>query len=182
MKDPFDFPLSIIPRGMTYQWVGKTLMGEPHPDYKKMLDGGWIPVPGRRHPGIFKTINEEGFIEVGGQILMGRTTEATRQSLDKSHDLAFRNAGSGRTVLVTIDIPVHLSQRELELAISMNLSSNMYVINRLRMMEEGRDINCYLCVDVDRDYGSTGSFRFGHARRPRKQWLRKLFDLISTEN
>jgi hypothetical protein len=48
-SDPFDFPKSAVPLGLTYQWSAEKVMGEKNPDHQKLLDAGWMPVPPQWH-------------------------------------------------------------------------------------------------------------------------------------
>jgi hypothetical protein len=49
-SDPFDFPKSMVPVGMTYQWNAKKVLGEVQESYFRMLADGWVPVPAKWHP------------------------------------------------------------------------------------------------------------------------------------
>ena len=79
-SDPFEFPPRIVPLGMTYQWVAKTVMGDVQKNYTTLVDRGWIAVPAQWHPKVFDVVS--GPIEIGGQILMchaaARDEEADR--------------------------------------------------------------------------------------------------------
>lgn len=65
--DPFDFPKSMIPLGMTYQWQSKTVVGEPDRQYNQMIADGWVPVQKQWHPLYYKG---EGPVIVKGNVLL----------------------------------------------------------------------------------------------------------------
>ena len=67
-SDPFDFPKSMVPLGLTYQWNAKTVLGDAQDSYTKMIADGWMPVPAKWHPEWYKGSSEA--VEVGGQVLM----------------------------------------------------------------------------------------------------------------
>lgn len=182
-RDPFDFPPNIIPRNMTYQWCATTLFGEKHPQFDTLVQAGWTPVPGKRHPGVFQTFDSEGNVFVGGQLLMCRATEVTKEAKEKNDDAAYFMAGNGRTVDVVLDLNIHFTKGQMEVARATGLSCHEYAIRRIKLMTEGLDNNSMLRsfgVDEDGIGGGTG-LRFATPRRPRHRWLSKLFYLISTE-
>ena len=79
-SDPYDFPKSMVPMGLTYQWCAKTVMGEPQVQFQKLKEDGWIEVPAIWHRGQFDSTGP--VIELGGQVLMAhphpRDEEAER--------------------------------------------------------------------------------------------------------
>lgn len=176
-SDPFDFPPNIIPRGMSYQWCAKTLFGKPHAQFKSMIDGGWTPVPGVRHPGVFQTFDDEGNVFVGGQVLMCRSTEQTKEAQEKNHDDAYLLVGSGRSIDVVLDLHISLSNRQVSAAKACGLSSHQYAIRLVSGMADGMDEN--LCLGGVG--GGAHALEFKMRRRPRHRWLQRLFYWISTE-
>lgn len=66
--DQFEFPKSIVPIGLTYQWCARTFMGDVHPQFQKLRDDGWMPVPLAWHREWFDCAGPE--IEIGGQMLL----------------------------------------------------------------------------------------------------------------
>lgn len=66
--DPYDFPKSMVPLGLTYQWQAKTVCGEPSDQYESMLKAGWMPVPAQWHRPHFDCA--DGPVEIGGQVLL----------------------------------------------------------------------------------------------------------------
>lgn len=175
-SDPFEFPPSIIPRGMSYQWCAKTLFGRQHEQFKTMVDAGWTPVPKQRHPGVFQTFDEDGNVFVGGQVLMCRSSEQTKDSHEKNHDAAFLQADSGRTIDVVLDLHIALSNRQVHAAKACGLSSHQYATRLIRGMSDGADQT--ICL-MARGGGAAG-LEFRPQHRPRHRWLRRLFHWIST--
>jgi hypothetical protein len=181
-SDPFDFPLSIIPRGLSYQWCAKELMGEPHPSYKAMIDGGWLPVPAKRHPGVFRKTDAEGNVAFGGQVLMCRLTELTNEAKEQNDDRAYLQAGDQtRTVSVVIDLQIRLTREDMDAARLRGISCHQYAVRRIKAIEEGRERRNVLRNDCDA-MGPLVGLRFGYERRAKHKWLRWLFNLISTEH
>jgi hypothetical protein len=87
---PFNFDSfdSFIPAGQAYQWVAKTVLGEPMPDYRTMQENGWRPVPADRYNKAFAIADNE--IEYGGCVLMERPQRLVRAALDNQTDAANR--------------------------------------------------------------------------------------------
>ena len=86
-SDPFDFPKSSVPMGLTYQWNAKTVLGEVQDSYSKMLAGGWMPVPAKWHPEWYKDGGD--VIKVRGQVLMchARARDAQADSISGAQKL-----------------------------------------------------------------------------------------------
>jgi hypothetical protein len=181
-SDPFDFPLSIIPRGLSYQWCAKELMGEPHPQYKTMVDGGWLPVPAKRHPGVFRKTDADGNVAFGGQVLMCRLIEVTHEAKERNDDKAHLQAhATARQVSVVVDLQIRLSRAEMDAAVASGISCHQYAVRRISRIEEGRDRGTVLRGPVDIHYPDD-YLEFSRERRPKHKWLRGLFNLISTEH
>lgn len=179
-SDPFDFPLSIIPRGLSYQWCAKKVMGDPHPQYKAMVEGGWLPVPAARHPGVFRKTDEDGNVAFGGQVLMCRLTEMTHEARERTDDKAHMQAGNARTVDIVADLHVLLSHSEMGTAAALGISCHQYAVRRITAIAEGRDNG--VLRNIASEFGSAdGRLAFGRERQPKRKWLRWLFNLISTE-
>jgi len=182
--DPFDFPQSIVPKGMAYQWCAKTVMGDPNPSFTKMLEGGWSPVPAHRHRSVFaKRVDGEGNVAFGGQVLMCRLEEASQEAQQLNEDKAFQNAAATGRLLKFGDVTFRLSENEMASAKDLGVSCQQYALRRMRRMADGLDQGTCIVGIVDHDYGPTGSLEFHHqARRlPRHRWLSWLFNLISKE-
>lgn len=174
MRDPFDFPVNIIPRGLTYQWVAKSLYGDENPQFRQMVDGGWTPVPRARHPDVFAYQNQNGEVEVGHQVLMCRVTE--------SDDRACANAGhSTRRVVLVRDLTIELSAAEITRANEMKVSCYEYARRRVALLSEGRLPDVGLFGLIDPECQPRDGLVFRAARTQRHPWLRWLFNLISTE-
>lgn len=177
-KDPFDVPSHIIPKGMTYQWVAKTIMGDPHPSYKAMIEAGWIAVPAHRHPTVFRSFDEQGNVCVGGQILMGRMNEISNEALLIDQDKAHRNAGASARYVKYGDVPILLSKSEMNEAARLGVSCEQWALRRMKMIAEGRVRGIALVAD---DIDVPQALRFVKVRHPRHRCLTWLFNLISTE-
>lgn len=90
IDDPFSVKLK-IPKGMTYQWVTISVLGDMElSDYVKMTKAKWKPVPSRRHP---EMPSAKGKIVYGGQLLMERKKSLSDQSRNKEMEAA-RKASS----------------------------------------------------------------------------------------
>jgi hypothetical protein len=86
--DPFDIPITSVPKGMSYQWCAKTICGDPNPQWQRMVDAGWWPVPGKRHPGM--KVNADGDVEIGGQMLMWRMEHETAAARGREFDAVIK--------------------------------------------------------------------------------------------
>lgn len=181
MRDPYDFPVNIIPRGLSYQWVARTVMGDPNPQYRQMLDGGWTPVPRVRHPETFRHANKEGEVEFGGQILMCRVNEKTKEALELNADRAHANArATARRVALVLDLAIELYAPEIDSAAAQNVSCYEFARRRVMKIAEGREPNVGL-FGLDDTEGPSNALRFRSERVPRHRALRWLFNLISRE-
>lgn len=75
----------MIPDGMSYQWVTDSIFGQHQPQRRARFERkGWMPVPSKRHDGIWMPKGYEGEINVDGLVLMERPAEYTRMAL--AHD------------------------------------------------------------------------------------------------
>lgn len=69
------------PDGWTYEWKTKSIKGwEWTSRQVEAYQNGWEPVPADRHDGLIMPPGHKGAIEIGGQILMERPAELTRQA------------------------------------------------------------------------------------------------------
>ncbi len=89
--DPFDVPLSFIPRGWEYQWNAISSYGNKEifqAVNNEMLQNGWRPVPAPRHDGHYMPRGHQGEIVVRGQMLMERpkslSDEAREEHVNRS--------------------------------------------------------------------------------------------------
>ena len=80
----FDVDLNKKPRGMTYEWKAQTVMGYELTEQQIMQEAnGWTPVPSERHPELTGSRGAKGgIIKRGGQILMERPEEITREAAE----------------------------------------------------------------------------------------------------
>jgi len=81
--DPFDVPLSFIPRGWSYQWNAISSYGNKEIFQAQNIEfyqNGWRPVPASRHDGFFMPRGETGPVVVRGQMLMERPQELTDEA------------------------------------------------------------------------------------------------------
>ena len=66
--DPFDFPKSMVPIGLTYLWSSEKIMGETNPHHEKRLVEGWTPVPAQWHRPWFD--GPDGPVRIQGNVLL----------------------------------------------------------------------------------------------------------------
>lgn len=71
LRDPFEIPAHLVPRGVSYQWNPI----QPDPEVKHHASG-WSPVPYSRHEGFFAPWGAPGDIQIGGLALCEKSTEA----------------------------------------------------------------------------------------------------------
>jgi len=70
-SDPFDIPPHMVPAGLKYEWIAKTIMREPYEGYAKALKAGWTPVPAQWHRPFYDPDDfPDGPVEYGGQVLL----------------------------------------------------------------------------------------------------------------
>lgn len=182
--DPFDFPASIIPPGMVYQWCTKELCGEPYPGFRKMLEAGWSPVPAHRHRHVFRNkVDENGDVAFGGQVLMSRMSEVSQEAQELSDDAAHRNAAVRSRLVNFENIVFRLSRDEMNEAATKGVSCRQYALQLLGRMQAGLDPDIIVQSDfVNRDYDSFPvALVFARRRVPRHRWLKWLFHMISKE-
>jgi hypothetical protein len=84
--DVDEFSLPDAPEGWTYQWNRRLLLGKEDPSHMVELEqGGWEPVPVRRHPEYMPNGWQGATIERKGMILMERPTEIVEE-VRRQHD------------------------------------------------------------------------------------------------
>ena len=89
--DPFHIDPAIVPEGWEYQWNVLTVLGQEQVQLKKfMANGGWHPVPFRKHARYFPGYERDGEIHYGGQRLERRL---------KAENTMRRSAGSLEEIL-----------------------------------------------------------------------------------
>src|ERR1700677_337567 len=65
-SDKFNFDLSIVPPGWSYEWKRQLVMGAPDPSYQVSLaQRGWEPVPAARPPEMMPLNSGAATIEIG---------------------------------------------------------------------------------------------------------------------
>lgn len=80
-EDQFSIPIDEIPEGSTYEWKRYSNVGQEDPFYiAQMREQGWEPVNPKRHPSWVPPGYVEPHIIKGGQILMERPVELTREA------------------------------------------------------------------------------------------------------
>jgi hypothetical protein len=90
-EDIFFLPVDEIPEGSSYEWKRWTVMGEQNPFYiAQMREQGWEPVDPKRHPNWVPPGYNEPYIIKGGQILMERPEELTKEARAEARTLAKR--------------------------------------------------------------------------------------------
>lgn len=87
----FHIPLEEIPAGSSYEWKRWTVHGMEDPFYiASMREQGWEPVDPKRHPNWVPPGYKEAFIIKGGQILMERPMELTKEARAEQRALSKR--------------------------------------------------------------------------------------------
>jgi|ERR1043166_1160934 hypothetical protein len=180
---PFDIPAAIIPPDLSYQWVDPQ-----EPRYAEMANTGWQPVPFGRHKDFFEPrYNQNGFVKVGGCVLVSRHKEQTINARGVEMDRAFGNVRSVRVEtnaqrvrVAQVMVPIILSDRQADAALASGLSVETYVRQWIERILEGRAPGD---GDTLRPDLRAGGFVFAKMRQrvPRDRWLAWLFNMISTE-
>lgn len=168
-SDPFEVPASLIPDGMTYQWCAKRADSTQERDdsYEKMLDAGWVLVPQQWVPG--------GRNMIAGNDLMCRPKFLTeRAQLDNEQkaaklvdDWVDRTGGqfSGGMRVWTGDASPPPEFRPIgNAALSKTVIG---ITEKPRLPAPIFHPGPFVVVPV--------------TRKPRRPWLRWLFNLASTE-
>jgi hypothetical protein len=184
-SDPFDIPASLIPPGLSYQWVDPEA-----PQYAAMAKTGWQPVPFERHASFFeRRYNRNGFIKVGGQVLVSRLKETTTEARGMEMDKAFANVrrlggGKQNQRVRAVEVPIHilLTDAQADAALAAGLSAESYASKWIDCMLSGRPPEAADVV-VLRPVRDEGAFMFEKPQRTRKprRWLGWLFNLCSKE-
>ena len=86
----FDYEIiGTIPKNTSYQWIAESICGDTETAdnaYGYMIaNGGWKPVPSRRHP---KMPKKSGHIVFEGQVLMERPLELTQAAQAQERKIA----------------------------------------------------------------------------------------------
>lgn len=90
-EDIFYIPQDEIPDGSSYEWKRWTVMGMEDPFYiAQMREQGWEPVDPKRHPNWLPPGYSASNIIKGGQILMERPMELTKEARAENRQLAKR--------------------------------------------------------------------------------------------
>ena len=89
MDDPFYIPVEEIPEGSSYEWKRFSVNGQEDPFYlAQMRQQGWEPVDPKMHPTWVPPGYSLPSIIKGGQILMERPIELTREAHAESRAMA----------------------------------------------------------------------------------------------
>jgi len=97
--DPYDIPLTMIPRGMSYQW------NPISPDVEvKEAASGWTPVPYSRHEGVFAPWGTPGDVERGGLRLCEKSAEIVSRAQAQARTKAQQNIDDWRMRAAAIDL------------------------------------------------------------------------------
>lgn len=88
VEDPFYIPLDEIPEGLSYEWKRYSVAGQEDPFYiAGMREQGWEPVNPKVHPNWVPPGYKEPHIIKGGQILMERPMELTKEAIaERKHN------------------------------------------------------------------------------------------------
>lgn len=83
-SDKFNFDLSIVPPGWSYEWKRVLVMGASDPSYQVSLaQRGWEAVPASRHPEMMPLGSDSGTIDRDGMRLMERPAVITEEARDR---------------------------------------------------------------------------------------------------
>ena len=89
--DMFYIPVEEIPEGSSYEWKRHSVNGMEDPFYlASMREQGWEPVDPKKHPNWVPPGYSQPHIIKGGQILMERPMELTKQARAEDQQLARR--------------------------------------------------------------------------------------------
>jgi len=100
-SDKFNFDLSIVPPGWSYEWKRQLVMGAPDPSYQVSLaQRGWEPVPAARHPEMMPLNSGAATIDRDGMRLMERPAEITEEARSREKQDA-RDQVRGKETQVT---------------------------------------------------------------------------------
>lgn len=165
--DPFDFPKSMAPLGLTYQWSAPTICGQPSPQHQKLLEAGWVAVPAQWHAPYP--------VEVQNNVLLcharAKDEEAGRiEGAQRNIDNWIKNFGgklSGGFRIVTQD------ERGVSPMLERRIG-NPVIADRV--------IETTMPLPAPKDMPVLAAPTTKQTTRvPRRPWLAKLFNLISKE-
>lgn len=90
-EDIFYIPVEEIPEGSSYEWKRHSVNGMEDPFYIAQLrEQGWEPVDPKRHPSWVPPGYTQPYIIKGGQLLMERPIELTKEARTENRQLAKR--------------------------------------------------------------------------------------------
>lgn len=115
--DKYAIPAKYKAPGVSYEWKTEEILGAPHDDPSYMpglMDNGWEAVPLKEMPDMGRE-NQAGVIRRGGQILMKRPIELTREARVEDFQIA-RSQVNNNTAKMTgtnpaAGMPVSASSR-----------------------------------------------------------------------
>lgn len=86
--DRLRIPISMIPEGMSLQWVTNSVLGQPVPQHRAQFEKkGWTPVHQEdfdgRFDGMFMPRGADGEIAYEGLVLMARPIEFTKRAKEQ---------------------------------------------------------------------------------------------------
>lgn len=111
--DRFRIDPSLIPDGMSAQWVTNTVFGQEMPHHRADFErGGWTPVHqddfDGQFDGMFMSRGKEGEINVDGLVLMVRPKEITDKAVRKNKLKAYEQVAIKEQALRGGDLPISL--------------------------------------------------------------------------
>ena len=88
-EDRLQIDQSIIPDGMTYQWITHSVFGQDIPTRRsRFMRQHWVPVMAERHDGLFMPKGYKGQIEIDGLGLYERPKKITKMARDYEYQKA----------------------------------------------------------------------------------------------
>jgi hypothetical protein len=102
-EDKLAIPQNLKQPGVSYEWKRESTLGEEDPQYFSSLqDNGWEPVPLSEMP-IFGRPGEGGVVRRGGQVLMKRPIELTREAKIEDYQIARQQVLGNNSKLMSQD-------------------------------------------------------------------------------
>lgn len=111
--DRYRIDPSLVPDGMSLQWVTDSVYGQAMPRHRSDFErGGWTPVHQEdfdgQFDGLFMSKGQSGEINVDGLVLMARPKELTERAEHKNRMKAYEQVSIKERALRGGDLPVSL--------------------------------------------------------------------------
>lgn len=136
--DRFRIDPSILPEGMSFQWVTDSVYGQPQPQHRADFEKkGWTPVHQTdfdgQFNGMFMPRDRDGEILMDGMVLMARPQELTDKARRKDRRKAMEQVLIKENSLRAGDMPVTLDAAHPTAVRFNNISKS---IERIEIPEE----------------------------------------------